>query len=91
MRAYTEADIERIRAMEAAFDDVRCALGDGVRDAQFLENIRLLESYVSSGQWMRDYESDEQGLLPGSLKRGVLSQDALYNLLRRIDQGGETA
>ena len=84
------ADLERIRGMEAAFDEALCALERGERDARFLKNIRLLEEYVSSGQWLRDYESDEQGLLPARLKRGVLSQDALYNLLRRIDQEGKS-
>lgn len=28
-----------------------------------------------------DYEADERGELPPDMKRGVLSQDALYNLL----------
>ena len=28
-----------------------------------------------------DYEADERGELPPDLKRGVLSQDALYDLL----------
>ena len=36
-----------------------------------------------SHQWQRDYEADERGLLPANLKRGVLGQDALYDLLGR--------
>ena len=31
--------------------------------------------------WRKDYEADEAGTLPAGLKRGVLSQDALYDLL----------
>jgi len=42
---------------------------------------RLLNDYMTGGQWISDYEADEQGLLPPSLKRGVLSQDGLYTLL----------
>ena len=30
---------------------------------------------------MEDFEADEQGLLPPGLKRGVLSEDAVYDLL----------
>jgi hypothetical protein len=30
---------------------------------------------------MKDYEDDEAGKLPEDLKRGVLSEDAVYNLL----------
>lgn len=34
-----------------------------------------------SGEWREDYEADERGELPPNMKRGVLSQDALYDLL----------
>ena len=37
--------------------------------------------YYTSGEWREDYEADERGELPPDLKRGVLSQDALYDLL----------
>ena len=30
---------------------------------------------------MKDYEDDEAGRLPEGLARGVLSEDAVYNLL----------
>ena len=36
--------------------------------------------------WKRDYEADEAGQIPSDLKRGVLSQDGLYNLLHDADQ-----
>jgi len=65
-----EEAIERIRRLERCFD----APDDP-------ENIKVLTEYLDSGQWLRDYELDEQGLLPKDLKRGILSQDALYNLL----------
>lgn len=45
------------------------------------EKLRLLEIYYTSGDWLDDYEADERGELPPDLKRGVLSQDALYDLL----------
>ena len=41
----------------------------------------LLEEYYTSGEWRSDYEADEAGLLPSDLKRGVLSQDGVYDLL----------
>lgn len=40
-----------------------------------------LISYYDSGLWLQDYEADERGELPVDLKRGVLSQDGLYQLL----------
>ena len=44
-----------------------------------------LKSYYQNGLWLEDYESDERGELPRGLKRGVLSQDALYNFLSDLD------
>lgn len=69
---------ERISAMEAAYDLASAALAAGQAD---LPEFRLLAEYMSSGEWLRDYEADEAGLLPPDLERGVLSQDGLYNLL----------
>nr|MBR4281128.1 DUF4298 domain-containing protein [Clostridia bacterium] len=63
------ARLDRIAAMEAAFD----------RHAP--EDMPLLAAYMDSGDWLRDYEADEQGLVPRCMKRGVLSQDGLYNLV----------
>ena len=31
---------------------------------------------------MKDYEDDEAGKLPSDLKRGVLSEDLVYDLIR---------
>ena len=44
------------------------------------EDLKNLEHYYET-EWMKDYESDEKGELPSDLKRGVLSEDGLYDLL----------
>ena len=62
------ARLDRIAAMEAAFD----------RHAP--EDMPILAAYLD-GEWRADYEADEQGLIPRCMKRGVLSQDGLYNLV----------
>lgn len=48
------------------------------------EDIAELERYYGSEQWKQDYAADEAGLLPADLKRGVLSEDALWNLLSDV-------
>ena len=48
------------------------------------EDLNVLRNYMDSGQWLSDFEADEAGLLPPRLKRGVLSEDGLYNLLQEI-------
>ena len=47
------------------------------------DDIQKLSDYYGSKQWRKDLESDEQGLFPDDLKRGVLSEDGIYNMLER--------
>ena len=44
--------------------------------------LASLTEYYEGGQWLKDYEADEQGLLPKGLKRGILAQDTLYDFLK---------
>ncbi len=72
--------------MEEKFDallqSVR-ALEDAITQSQdFRDNYKALKKYMDSGKWLKDYEADEKGELPPDLKRGVLSQDGLYDLLQ---------
>ena len=79
---------ERVAFYEQIYDEV---LGtpheaSASRDEAALK-VRLLDEYYTSGEWERDYEADEAGLFPPDLKRGVLSQDGLYNLLTEWQAG----
>jgi hypothetical protein len=69
---------ERVKKYERLFDEA-LAQPDP-------EKLRLLEAYYTSGEWLEDCEADERGEFPPDLKRGVLSQDALYNLLSGQDR-----
>lgn len=42
------------------------------------EHQKLIH-YYRSGQWRTDYESDTNGFY-GDMKRGILSEDFIYNL-----------
>ena len=51
--------------------------------------LSTLEAYYTSSAWRTDFEADEAGLLPPDLKRGVLSEDGIYNLLeeyKRVEE-----
>ena len=65
--------IQRIEYMESLYD---MALATG-------QIPRELRDYYENGQWLRDYEANERGELPANLKRGVLSQDGLWDLLNK--------
>ena len=45
------------------------------------DDIRELAAYYASDEWKKDFEADEKGILPNDLKRGVLSEDGIYNML----------
>ena len=47
------------------------------------ELLGELSEYYGSAAWKRDFAADEAGLLPQKLKRGVLSEDGIYNLLHQ--------
>ena len=83
---YTEKEMDRIRRMEALFDAVSAAHAQGKVCAALEPAIRELTVYMDGGQWLRDYAADERGELPADLKRGVLSQDGLYNLLTELEE-----
>ena len=86
--------IERIKHMEHVLDEVLadCAEIFGAEEESLersvstmtKERILELELYYSDGQWLSDYELDERGVLPPDLKRGVLAEDTLYNLLCQL-------
>ena len=43
--------------------------------------IASLSRYYNSEEWKQDYADDEADKLPKDLKRGVLSEDGIWNLL----------
>ena len=75
---------ERIAYMEALFDKsegVVKRLESALEDFAKIENdIAKLKAYYDK-DWRKDFEADEAGKLPKDLKRGVLSEDGLYDLL----------
>ena len=77
--------IERIIYMESLLDkstEVIARLGQALEDFATLQpDIAELEAYYSSPQWRKDFEADEAGKLPKDLKRGVLSEDGVWNVL----------
>ena len=83
-------NIERIEYMEeilnegtAAISALSQALADYVSLAPRLSE---LFDYYGSPLWFSDLAEDEAGNLPDDLARGVLSEDAVYNLIDENQQ-----
>lgn len=77
--------IDRITQMEGLLDkstEVIARLEQALEDFNALApDIAELEAYYTSPLWRKDFEADEAGKLPKDLKRGVLSEDGIYDLL----------
>ena len=74
--------------MEIYFDTLQEALESKPNALQennvLKEMLQTLTTYYEGPDWRSDFESDERGELPQGLKRGVLSEDGIYNLLSTI-------
>ena len=75
--------IERIKWMEQRFNYALAVIKNGTVDSQkaIKDDIAELSKYYSSELWKMDFAADEAGKLPPDLKRGVLSEDGIWNLL----------
>ena len=75
--------IERIKWMEQRFNNALAAIKDGAADSlkAIKEDVAELSKYYGSELWKQDFATDEAGKLPPNLKRGVLSEDGIWNLL----------
>ncbi len=85
-----ETIIDRVKRMELYFDTLTlaasCGLNSIFSDPPVRAMLDELMAYYENGQWLSDYLADDRGELPSDLKRGVLSQDGVYNLLYDIDR-----
>lgn len=85
-----QTQLERIQSMEQALNEATSvveALQEALaRYEAVLPQFRALEGYYEGPLWRRDYDDDNAGKLPADLPRGVLTEDALYDLLCDHDQ-----
>lgn len=78
-------EIKRIQKMEQALDEIATthnALAAALTEfSAKQEQLAELSSYYGSQDYHHDLAMDENGQLPSDLKRGVLSQDTVYDLI----------
>lgn len=84
--------IERIKWMEQRFNNALAAIKDGaaVSLKAVKEDVAELSKYYGSELWKQDFAADEAGNLPPDLRRGVLSEDGIWNLLSDYREIQET-
>lgn len=78
-------NIERIEYMEEILNEGTAAisaLSQALAEYTALApRLAELFDYYGSPLWFSDLAEDEAGNLPDQLRRGVLSEDAVYNLI----------
>ena len=77
--------IKRVSKMESYLDESTAAIRELSEALEKYESIQdkyyELEAYYGSENWLADYDADSAGEFPDDLKRGVLSEDAVYDLI----------
>lgn len=82
--------IERIEHMERQLEVAMRAvngLAEALKEYEAAQGaLKELENYYGSEDWKLDFAADEAGLVPRNIKRGVLSEDGIWNLLETIKE-----
>ena len=80
--------VERITYMEQILDEATetvASLAEALEKYSALQDkLQELSAYYSSEEWRQDFDDDSAGKFPRDLKRGVLSEDAVYDLLSDV-------
>lgn len=81
--------LKRIEYFESVFDDAKAIMSEllpSIEEQRRLEQMmEELRAYFESPAWRSDYLDDEAGFIPKDIKRGVLSQDGLYDALENYE------
>ena len=85
-----ENQLYRILRYEGIYEETREAvqnLQKAMARCRALEkSVKELAAYYEGPLWKQDFEDDEAGKIPKDLKRGVLSEDGVYNLLSDYEE-----
>lgn len=77
--------IERIKYFESIYDEVSQNIESLKKNLdqyeESLSKLKELKDYYNSSKYMEDYTLDEKGMIPKDLKRGILSEDSIDDLL----------
>ena len=77
---WSDEQLSRIEKQEACLNRILSAEKPSVAD------LRQLAAYYDGPLWRIDFESDEAGQIPDQIKRGILSEDAIYDVLTSYEE-----
>ena len=84
MHQNKNLQIARIKEMEEIYDKVFYDLANFKSSlhnfSETQKNLKKLDKYYWSKNWLKDFEDDNNWKIPKNIKRWVLAEDTLYNL-----------
>lgn len=90
MNTNYEKQLARVMRMEALCDEITEILTSNKNVKKRLteqrDKILELEEYYEGFAWREDFEAEKKGVFPSYMKRGILSEDTLYDLFCDIDR-----
>ena len=82
--AHIRKACERVTYYEDLYDKALQLRNGEIKesvDGELQNVLAKLSAYLESPEWKTDFRLDEEGKLPKDLKRGVLAEDKIYDLL----------
>lgn len=77
------SSVKRVEEMEKLLDECASAVRDLSAQLERMEALKSsmtkLYKYYGSEKWHNDRDADVRGELPNDLRRGVLSEDLIYD------------
>ncbi len=77
--------IDRIKQMEELLDEGNQVVAEFYKAysnyVKYQEKMNVLFDYYVNGNYQEDFKADSEGLIPKDLKRGVLDEDSVYDLI----------
>lgn len=83
--------VERMEQLFAMLERIATDEPQSLDSPEAKAAAAVLEGYISSGNWMHDFDLDRAGAFPKDMHRGVLSEDGLYDLLGNIAESPATS
>ncbi|MDO4633006.1 MAG: DUF4298 domain-containing protein [Eubacteriales bacterium] len=85
-----ETKLERVSYMEALYERIRERLNKENPVSEDLAQelraqIKELQDYYEGAEWLEDFDAEQRGEFPRNMKRGILAEDTLYDLICEME------
>lgn len=88
-RKNFSSSLERVIYMEETYERIKEALAaEDHPEERLRADLRELQEYYEGSDWLADFDAESDGAFPQELKRGILAEDTIYDLLTEVYDRG---